>query len=113
MLSLLPGDQLPDIKVEWFSIDTAVHGIMYFALSVFFLIGFVPQEKKRQKKLNLSDLKVYLWIIVVGILIGYFVELIQGNWIYRRYYDVTDVVANSFGTIFGAFAYGWTGRKLI
>lgn len=71
------------------------------------------KENKTKKKLNLSDYWLYLKLILVGISIGFVIELIQGNFIPKRYFDYTDIVANSFGTIFGTFLYSWTGRKLI
>ncbi len=112
VLSLVPGDQLPSIKFDWISIDSAVHFGMYFILSILFLFGFLTFEKKIKKKLNLSNLQLYGVVILVGILIGYAIELIQGNFIFRRYFDVADIVMNSFGTIFGIIMYSLTGRKL-
>lgn len=112
VLSLVPGDQLPSIKFDWISIDSAVHFGMYFILSILFLFGFLIFEKKIKKKLNLSNLQLYGVVILVGISIGYAIELIQGNFIFRRYFDVADIVMNSFGTIFGVIMYSLTGRKL-
>lgn len=103
---------MPDLKIEWVSVDTVAHLGMYFGLSVWFLFGFLSKKQKDKKKLNLSDLRLYALVILVGISIGYFIELIQGNLIYRRYFDIEDVVANTFGTIFGAISYGWIGRKI-
>ncbi|NOQ73371.1 MAG: hypothetical protein GQ574_15300 [Crocinitomix sp.] len=112
VLSLLPGDKFPDFKIDWISIDSVVHFGMYFVLSALFLLGFLTFEKKIRKKLNLSNLRLYGVVILVGILIGYAIELIQGNFIFRRYFDVADIVMNSFGTIFGVIMYSLTGRKL-
>lgn len=108
-LSFLPGDKIPAIKIDWLSPDTIAHVIMYAVLAFFFLIGFT----KKEEKMNLSQKRLYLILILVGILIGYIVELIQGNFIYRRYFDIMDIIANSFGTIFGTLAYLLIGRKLI
>ena len=78
------------------------------------LFGFLSGRKnKNEKKLNLSNIRVYLGVVLAGILIGYSVELIQGNFIYRRYYDNEDVVINSIGTIFGVISYTLIGRKLV
>jgi glycopeptide antibiotics resistance protein len=63
--------------------------------------------------MNLSNLKVYLLIILTGILMGVSIELVQGNLIYKRYYDLEDVLVNGIGTIFGAFVYTLIGRKLV
>lgn len=112
VLSLLPGDQLPNFKLNWVSIDSVVHFGMYFALSVLLLLGFLTFEKKINKKLNLSNLRLYGVVILAGILIGYSIELIQGNLIFRRYFDVADIVMNGFGTIIGVIMFSLTGRKL-
>jgi glycopeptide antibiotics resistance protein len=112
VLSLLPGDQLPNFKLNWISIDSVVHFGMYFVLSISFLLGFLSFEKKINKKLNLSNLRLYGMVILAGILIGYTIELIQGNFIYRRYFDIADIVMNGFGTIFGVIMFSLTGRKL-
>jgi glycopeptide antibiotics resistance protein len=78
------------------------------------LFGFLNKKKtKLEKKMNLSNLKVYLLIILTGILIGVSIELVQGNLIYKRYYDLEDVLVNGIGTIFGAFVYTLIGRKLV
>lgn len=66
-----------------------------------------------EKKMNLSNLRLYIGIVLAGIIIGYSVELIQGNFIYRRYYDNEDIVVNSIGTVFGAISYTLIGRKLV
>lgn len=52
-------------------------------------------------------------VILVVIVIGFIVELIQGNFIYRRYYDPQDIIINGIGTVFGAFMYRLIGRKLV
>lgn len=63
--------------------------------------------------MNRSNTWLYLTLILVGIGIGYSIELIQGNFIYRRYFDYEDILVNAFGTIFGAIAYSLIGRKLV
>lgn len=78
------------------------------------LFGFMNRKPSAvEKKLNLSNLKLYVLITLAGIAIGIFVELVQGNFIYRRYYDPEDILVNSFGTIFGVMIYTLTGRKLV
>ncbi|MEO9797386.1 MAG: VanZ family protein [Crocinitomicaceae bacterium] len=113
-LCFTPGDQLPSIEWELISIGTVAHFSLYFGLANLMLLGFLQHKKtKLEKKMNLSNLRVYLYIILAGILIGIFVELVQGNFIYRRYYDPEDILVNGIGTIFGAFAYTLIGRKLV
>lgn len=106
VLCLTPGDQLPIIEWELISISSLAHFGFYFGLIVLQLWAF-------EKKSNLFNIRLYLTLIVSGILIGYFVELIQGNFIYQRYYDQEDIVVNSIGTIIGAISFRLIGRKLV
>lgn len=66
-----------------------------------------------KKNLNLSSTSRYLLILSVGIAYGTFIELIQGFYIYQRFYDSADIIANAFGTIFGVITIRLTGIKLV
>ncbi|MFT4602109.1 MAG: glycopeptide antibiotics resistance protein [Arenicella sp.] len=78
------------------------------------LMAFLQKkESAGEKKLNLSNLRLYLVVILAGIAIGVFVELIQGNYIYKRYYDTEDIIVNSIGTVIGGLGYTLIGRKLV
>jgi len=107
-LSFIPGDHLPEIKWEIISIDTLVHFGMYFVLSITLALAFAFKNN-----LNLSKLKMYLILVLVGIAFGIFVELIQGSFIYRRYFDLFDILANSIGSIVGMLIVALIGRKLV
>lgn len=113
VLSFFPGDQLPIYQFELISIDTLAHLIMYFILAFLQLYGFKSLTTVRKNKMNLSDMNLYGWVILIGVGFGLTIELIQGNYIYRRYFDVCDLVANFFGTIFGVFIFRLTGIKFI
>jgi len=52
-------------------------------------------------------------LVLVGLAFGIFVEVIQGSFIYRRYFDVMDIVANFIGTLFGMFIGVQINRKLV
>lgn len=108
VLSITPGDQLPDLTLDWISPDTLAHLIMYTILSWFLLLGFGIREKK----MNRSDIRVYRGVIIAGIFLGTLIEIAQGTLIYRRHFDVADIVANLFGTIFGSITFKWTARKI-
>jgi glycopeptide antibiotics resistance protein len=78
------------------------------------LVAFLKDKATAfQKNLNRSNIKVYSFLVLVSISIGYGVELIQGNFIYQRYYDLEDVIVNSIGTLFGTFGYTLIGRKIV
>ena len=105
VLSFLPGDRIPKIDFELFSLDTAVHIIMYTVLAIFLLHAF------QNRKLNQFDIRVYLFLTICGIVFGFLVELIQGNFIHRRFFAWDDVIANVAGTIIGAVSYAWISRN--
>lgn len=114
VLCLTPGDQLPKIEWEIISIGTAAHFCLYFGLCFLMLMAFLnPKKNHSEKKLNPSTFKLYLSLTLFGIAFGYLIELLQGNFIYRRYYDPEDIVVNAIGTIFGALSYTWIGRKIV
>ncbi len=113
VLSFTPGDQFPAYQFELVSIDTLAHLFMYFILAFLQLDGFKSFSIARKNKMNLSDMNLYGWVILIGIGFGLMVELIQGNYIFRRYFDIYDLVANLFGTIFGVIMFRLTGIKFI
>ncbi|MEX1001482.1 MAG: VanZ family protein [Crocinitomicaceae bacterium] len=112
VLCLTPGDQLPQIEWEIISIGTVAHFSLYFVLAFLQLAALFSSYRIKSKTfLNLSVIQMYLMVILIGVIIGYGVELIQENFIYRRYYDTEDVLTNGIGTIFGVITYSWIGKK--
>ena len=105
ILSLLPGDKIPQIQFELFSIDTAVHVIMYAVLAALMIIGF-------EKKMNPRQFRLYITLILLCSVFGLLIEFVQGNFIYRRFFSWGDALANTIGAIIGAIGYYWTSRKL-
>jgi len=98
ILSLTPGKHLPEIKFEWFEIDKVIHFAFYFILVILMSIAF------RLIK-NEPFSKGIVLIVVIGILIGWSIEFIQGNYITNRYFDYSDIIANSLGTVVGMLIY--------
>jgi glycopeptide antibiotics resistance protein len=109
VLSLTPGNRLPDLKIDWISIDTFFHLIFYLVLSFLMLIA----RYKNDKKVNQLNFELYSNVIVAGLLIGFVIELMQEYLIYMRYFSLKDIIANSFGTIFGVIVFRLTSKKLI
>lgn len=107
MLSFIPGNQLPELEWKLISVDTFAHLIMYSFLAFAMCLGGL------KKNLNLSKTSLYLIILSVGIAYGTFIELIQGFYIYQRYFDTTDILANTIGTIFGVLTGRLTSIKLV
>lgn len=89
------------------SIDTLAHFGMYFILAFTLVLGGIT------KNLNLSGLRLYVAVILVGTAYGTSIELIQGFYIYQRYFDTLDILSNAFGTIFGVLSVRLTGIKLV
>ena len=107
VLSLIPGNKLPDIQWELISPDTLVHFTMYFVLAFAMLLAGLA------KKLNLSQTQLYVLVLLAGICYGTSIELIQGFYGYRRYFDLLDILANTVGTVFGGLTIRLTGIKLV
>ena len=99
---------MPEIKWEIISVDTVAHFGMYLILSCLLAFGFISK-----KRLNPFPVKMYLILVLVGIAFGFFVELIQGSFIYRRYFDVLDILATTIGSITGMFLVTLMSRKLV
>jgi len=108
VLSFIPGNHLPEIKWKIISIDALVHFGMYFVLSILLAFAFVFKNK-----VNLSKLNLYLILVLVGIVFGTFVELVQGSFIYQRYFDLLDILANSIGSLVGMLIVALISRKLV
>lgn len=104
VLSLTPGKHLPELNFDLFELDKLIHFIFYFILAILMRIGF------RFKK-NEPFSKSSVWITVIGVLIGWSIEYIQGNYVTNRYFDYADILANSLGTIVGVLFYTWYLKK--
>src|SRR5690606_6972450 len=104
ILSFLPGDQLPKIDLGFFKVDLFVHLFFYFVLTFLMLNAF---EKK-----NEPFLMLFVYISVITIFIGFFVEIIQGNYIKNRFFDKNDIFANAIGTLIGLLFFVWIKKIL-
>lgn len=98
VLSLTPGNKLPEIEFDLFELDKLVHFSFYFTLVILMNIGF------RIKKSE-PFYKSIVLIVVIGVLIGWSIEYLQGNFITNRFFDYSDIIANGLGTIVGMLIY--------
>jgi len=98
ILSLIPGENLPEIEFNLFELDKLIHFIFYFILVILMNIGC------RLKKSE-PFYKSIVWIVVVGIFTGWSIEYLQGDFITNRFFDYSDIIANSLGTIVGMLIY--------
>lgn len=101
VLSFLPGDKLPELNFTLFELDKLIHFGLYFVLANLMGFAFLNDQIQKKSKKNEPFLKRIVWIVATGMLIGYLVEVIQGNFVPNRAYDMFDVLANSIGTIIG------------
>ena len=90
--SLLPGNKLPGVPLFPHA-DKIIHFFMYFVLAVLLV-----------KPVSLlTSRKPWLWIIAFGILTGSLTELAQELGGLYRSGSLTDQLANTTGTLSGAF----------
>lgn len=93
VLSLIPGNQLPDTDIKY--ADLIVHVLMYAFLTV---IVFWEIRQFHQASLR--------YVIIITLLIityGAIIEVLQENLIEGRYGSWSDFIANSFGCLFALF----------
>ena len=94
VLSLTPGDKIPEIEFTLFKIDKVAHFLFYSILALLMGIGFYFKK-------NEPFYKKGVIIIAIGISIGSLVEITQGVLIPNRCFDIYDILANSLGTVTG------------
>ena len=96
-LTLVP-QPLPPIELPFLHVDKLVHVVMM--LGVYLIYAFDYTRRERQHKLSLS---IMLWILLITVALGGFIELAQGTDIVNRGCDFGDFVADSVGALI-AFA---------
>ena len=92
-LSITPGNYLPKIRLELFSIDTFTHFSFYFGLSI--LSVFYSFKKNWIRHFAL------LIILAISVLYGGLIEIIQEELIPGRSFDKFDILSNSAGSVTG------------
>lgn len=97
VLCLLPGDELPDIKIPF--IDKWVHLILFGAFS-FFWLAAKPTYNYR----------FLLAVFAITIFMGWLVEFIQGTFTRGRYQDNMDTLADTLGGFLGIILFAALAR---
>src|SRR5690606_5027156 len=96
-LLCIPGSDLPDapplLNIPYF--DKWVHFIL-FALFVILWCRVLSLKKSRAKMTQ-----KFVWIFLLGVFLGYAMELVQKYWIPNRDYDVWDIAADGIGALAG------------
>lgn len=88
VLSLIPGDRLPEVSIEF--ADLIVHVLMY---ATWILVIYLEIEKQYSGNVRRSRLRMLFVVITVGIII----EILQELLIPGRYGSLADVLANALG----------------
>ena len=90
VLSLIPGDDLPDVSIEF--VDLIVHVLMY---GTWIFVLCLEIEKQYSGDSQRFRLRMLFIVIIFGIII----EVLQELFIPGRFGSVSDVLANAFGAI--------------
>jgi VanZ family protein len=93
VLFFIPGSSLP--KETWFSkiyIDKWVHVGLFAGLVFLWRSAFTFPQKNGN-----------LLLLAAAFIYGLAVELIQGQWVPRRDFDLVDLLSDAVGSILGLF----------
>lgn len=85
--------------VNFPSIDKIVHFGFHFGFTISWILFF----KKELKGKTPDDNKTYLISFIFSVFFGITIEILQGVLTTTRASDVTDVLANALGALFGVF----------
>ena len=100
VLSLCPiPGSIPSL--EFFEVDKLIHLAMYFILVLLWGINLI------NSKFSLN--KILFFTIIFGLII----ETLQYLLPFERYFDLGDIIANSFGAIIGIFILLFYKKKLL
>lgn len=86
--------------VNFPSIDKIVHFCFHFGFTISWILFF----KKELKGKAPDDFKAYLISFIFSVFFGITIEILQSVLTTTRVADVTDILANALGALFGVFA---------
>jgi len=96
-LSLYSFEDFDTREIYFPHLDKAVHFIFYFVATI---LGALLIRERTKGQLNLSRSVVITVLIVI--IYGIVIEVIQNTFTLNRCGELYDVLANSFGSFFGA-----------
>lgn len=99
IVSATPGDQLP--PSPFFDFDKGIHVIIYGALQICLLRGFLLQNNF----MLLRKHSIFI-AIIFSTSYGFLIELMQGHFFRNRSFDLYDLVANVVGVIAATIVWG-------
>lgn len=97
-LCLTDSSNIPAVNFP--SIDKIVHFCFHFGFTISWILFF----KKELKGKAPDDFKAYLISFIFSVFFGITIEILQSVLTTTRAADVTDILANALGALFGVFA---------
>lgn len=96
IVSVVPGTDIHYGGFHFDNADKIAHVLLYSLLTLFWSTALKRQNS--YKELRIKAFKIAFW---GGFLLGLVLEIIQENFIFGRYFELLDLVANGIGCIFG------------
>src|SRR6478752_3820210 len=100
VLTLTPGNYIPQPPWDIFQFDKLVHCFIFFIQALLALRGAYIKE-------HLKNTRIYLSIFIICTLFGICIELVQ-HFVPGRSMSPADAIANTTGTLLGL----WLGRYI-
>ena len=101
ILSIVPVPDIGFPRFHLFEIDKLMHFFMYFSLTILWYFAF---------EIFYSS---YLKLLLFAIFFGFVLEIFQHLLPFGRYFDLTDLSANTLGVIFGIIILYCIKKKLL
>lgn len=99
-MSLLPSTNVELTGLRFEGADKVTHFIMYALLSLFWSTGL----KKQNKSIGLRDWAFEI-CVYGGFFLGFILEVLQEFYTDTRHFELTDLLANGIGCIFGVLMF--------
>lgn len=96
IISIVPGTDLNYGDFHFEGADKIAHVLLYTLFALFWSTAL-----RRQNSNENLRIKAFKIIFIGGFALGLVLELIQENFIFGRYFELLDLVANGIGCIFG------------
>lgn len=84
-VSLMPGDDLPELNI-W-QVDKVFHVLFYLIFVVLMRLGYPGAGNKRS----------LIIFFLIAVFYGLMIEVLQENFVKNRYFDIYDIGANAVG----------------
>lgn len=91
VLSIVSGNRLPKIQLDWIQPDKLAHAGVYFVFAGLLFYGLKPFFSERRK--------VFFGAILISSGFGIAMELVQFLFFPGRFFEILDIIANISGSI--------------